>query len=188
MMEPYSGKTQPWWMTKEKYLEWSKNAGVPNHCPLCDECPKAKADRERAESPESELLLIPYLWDWCPEVIITDKTEPWISDVEHYLDCPLFSKWWWETAIQKGRVRLPARTGLSNRVRYRVFKRDNFTCQYCGRKPPEVILEIDHRVPVSKCGTDDFDNLITACKDCNRGKSDDLPTEAGPGKVSPSNP
>lgn len=43
-------------------------------------------------------------------------------------------------------------------------------CQYCGKTPPDVSLEIDHIKPVSKNGTNDINNLITACFDCNRGK------------------
>lgn len=58
------------------------------------------------------------------------------------------------------------------KVRFEVFKRDSFTCQYCGRKAPDVLLVIDHIEPVSKGGTDDILNLISACKDCNAGKSD----------------
>ena len=61
---------------------------------------------------------------------------------------------------------------ISKKLRFDVFKRDGFTCQYCGRTPPEVILEIDHIIPVSKKGTNDINNLITACFDCNRGKKD----------------
>ena len=59
----------------------------------------------------------------------------------------------------------------SQKVRFDVFKRDNFTCQYCGRKSPEVILEADHIIPASDGGKADFDNLITSCRECNRGKS-----------------
>jgi 5-methylcytosine-specific restriction endonuclease McrA len=54
--------------------------------------------------------------------------------------------------------------------RYTIFERDNFTCQYCGRKAPEVALEVDHVVPVSKGGTDDPSNLQTACRECNSQK------------------
>jgi len=60
---------------------------------------------------------------------------------------------------------------LSQKLRFEVFKRDEFTCQYCGRKPPEVILHVDHIIPVSEGGLDDISNLITSCKDCNLGKS-----------------
>src|SRR5262245_45542433 len=58
------------------------------------------------------------------------------------------------------------------RTRFEVFKRDEFTCQYCGRKSPEVVLEVDHIIPVSDGGTDDPINLWTSCWDCNRGKAD----------------
>lgn len=61
---------------------------------------------------------------------------------------------------------------LSVRTRFEVFKRDNFTCQYCGRKSPEVVLEVDHIVPRAGGGSDDQINLRTSCWDCNSGKSD----------------
>lgn len=57
-------------------------------------------------------------------------------------------------------------------IRTEVFKRDMFTCQYCGRKAPEVVLEIDHIKPVAKGGTNHIMNLITSCFECNRGKGD----------------
>lgn len=63
------------------------------------------------------------------------------------------------------------RKNISKSVRFEVFKRDNFTCQYCGRSAPEVILEVDHIIPVAKGGNNDILNLITSCRECNRGKS-----------------
>ena len=63
------------------------------------------------------------------------------------------------------------RKGLSKKLRFEVFKRDDFSCQYCGATPPKVILEVDHIEPVALGGADDMDNLITACFPCNRGKS-----------------
>lgn len=53
-----------------------------------------------------------------------------------------------------------------------VFERDNFKCQYCGRSAPEVVLEIDHILPVSESGKNDLSNLLTICTECNLGKSD----------------
>lgn len=61
---------------------------------------------------------------------------------------------------------------VSKKIRFEVFKRDSFKCQYCGSVPPAVTLEVDHIQPKSKDGSDEIDNLITSCFDCNRGKSD----------------
>lgn len=62
------------------------------------------------------------------------------------------------------------RKTLSRKTRFEVFKRDSFTCQYCGRKSPDVILEADHIEPIADGGSDDILNLTTACMDCNGGK------------------
>lgn len=64
------------------------------------------------------------------------------------------------------------RQPLSKKIRFEVFKRDKFTCAYCGRKAPDVILEVDHIIPVAKGGDNNITNLITSCIDCNRGKRD----------------
>jgi len=51
---------------------------------------------------------------------------------------------------------------ISKKDRFEIFKRDGFKCGYCGQTPPDVVLEIDHIEPVSKGGSDDIWNLITA--------------------------
>lgn len=63
------------------------------------------------------------------------------------------------------------RKPIPKKTRFEVFKRDKFTCQYCGAQAPDVILEIDHIKPVSKGGTNSIMNLVTACKACNSGKT-----------------
>ena len=63
---------------------------------------------------------------------------------------------------------------ISKKLRFEVFKRDNFKCQYCGKSSPRVVLEIDHVIPINKGGQDNSENLITSCFDCNRGKGKDL--------------
>lgn len=70
-----------------------------------------------------------------------------------------------------------ARRSISKTLRFEVFKRDQFVCQYCGSTPPAVVLELDHIQPVSKGGTDRIENLLTACFECNRGKSNGLISE-----------
>lgn len=69
------------------------------------------------------------------------------------------------------------RKPLSKKMRFEVFKRDKFTCQYCGRMSPDVILEIDHIKPVAEGGKNTMLNLITSCRDCNRGKGKVLLTK-----------
>lgn len=63
-----------------------------------------------------------------------------------------------------------ARKALSKKLRFDVFKRDKFTCQYCGSKAPDVVLQVDHIHPVAQGGKNDVLNLITSCRGCNGGK------------------
>jgi 5-methylcytosine-specific restriction endonuclease McrA len=64
-------------------------------------------------------------------------------------------------------------------LRFEVFKRDGFKCVYCGRSPTKdnVILELDHKTPVVDGGRFEYDNLVTACRDCNQGKGS-IPLES----------
>lgn len=62
------------------------------------------------------------------------------------------------------------RKAISKKTRFEVFKRDGFTCQYCGSHPPTVILHVDHIHPVALGGDNHMDNMITSCESCNLGK------------------
>ena len=64
---------------------------------------------------------------------------------------------------------------ISDKLRYKVLKRDNFKCCACGASPakdPSVELHIDHITPWSKGGETILENLQTLCSKCNIGKSD----------------
>jgi 5-methylcytosine-specific restriction endonuclease McrA len=81
----------------------------------------------------------------------------------------------WESfRIEKIRKRGTVAVGL----RFDVFTRDGFRCRYCGASADDgAILHADHVIPESKGGPTTLENLVTACIDCNLGKSDkDLPT------------
>lgn len=78
-----------------------------------------------------------------------------------------------------GQHRIPVfETALSDRrglsLRFAIFKRDNYRCQICGRTAADhgAVLEVDHKIPRAKGGTEDIANLWTLCFECNRGKSD----------------
>lgn len=62
------------------------------------------------------------------------------------------------------------RKAIPKKLRFEVFKRDSFTCQYCGAQAPDVILHVDHINPVAGGGDNDILNLITSCEACNAGK------------------
>lgn len=63
------------------------------------------------------------------------------------------------------------RKNIGSRVRFEVFKRDSFTCQYCGKSAPQVVLNCDHIVAVANGGDESITNLVTSCVTCNSGKS-----------------
>lgn len=57
-----------------------------------------------------------------------------------------------------------------------IFKRDNYTCQYCGKR--EGPFTIDHVIPKKKGGEESWENLVTCCIKCNNKKGDKTPSEA----------
>lgn len=63
-----------------------------------------------------------------------------------------------------------SRKAISKGKRFEIFKRDNWTCRYCGAQPPGVVLHVDHVVPLAGGGTDEEENLVTSCQPCNIGK------------------
>ena len=66
----------------------------------------------------------------------------------------------------------PPRVTIPAQLRFRVLQRDNFRCQYCGVSAREgAMLQVDHVVPYSEGGETTEGNLITACEQCNLGKS-----------------
>lgn len=72
----------------------------------------------------------------------------------------------------------PKRARVGPKLRLEVFKRDDFSCRYCGRKAGGGrSLEVDHVVPVSAGGGSEIENLATACTECNAGKGSRLLAE-----------
>lgn len=60
-----------------------------------------------------------------------------------------------------------------------LFARDNYRCQYCGKKGDHKGLTYDHVVPKSRGGKTTWENIVTACSDCNGLKANKTPEEAG---------
>lgn len=62
--------------------------------------------------------------------------------------------------------------------RRNIFKRDRFTCQYCGAQPGSEELTIDHVLPRAQGGTSTWENCVLACVECNARKADRTPEQA----------
>lgn len=79
-----------------------------------------------------------------------------------------------EGDLKKERRRSP----ISKHMRFEIYQRDKFRCFYCKRHkenlPKGVHLTLDHKIPYSDGGDDSFENLVTACSECNRGKSNKI--------------
>jgi len=63
--------------------------------------------------------------------------------------------------------------------RKNLFKRDKYTCQYCGVQPGPEELTIDHVMPKSRGGGSTWENCVLACIECNKRKANRTPDEAG---------
>lgn len=64
-----------------------------------------------------------------------------------------------------------------------LFARDDYQCQYCGRRSgdlkPRESLTRDHLIPMSRGGTNEWSNVVTACSSCNTKKANRMPAEIG---------
>lgn len=64
-------------------------------------------------------------------------------------------------------------------TRQNLMLRDQYQCQYCGKRPGPADLNLDHVMPRSRGGTDTWENLVVSCRPCNVKKGKKTPREAG---------
>ena len=62
--------------------------------------------------------------------------------------------------------------------RLNIYTRDKFTCQFCGARHASENLTFDHVIPRSRGGKTTWENIVTACVECNKRKADRTPAEA----------
>jgi 5-methylcytosine-specific restriction endonuclease McrA len=120
-----------------------------------------------------------YSWaDWAQ--LIPADNDPVIRTRSLMLRVP-------EVIVLKSSSRVPStRVPFSRR---NLFKRDQYTCQYCGRQPGSAELTIDHVVPRAQGGTSTWENCVLACIGCNAKKADRTPAQARmPLRVQPVRP
>lgn len=110
-----------------------------------------------------------YDWaDWSR--LAPPANEPFIQAVRSRLRVP-------EVVALTGFDRLP--TAAVTFSRRNLFKRDRYTCQYCGIQPGSEELTIDHVVPRAQGGISSWTNCVLACVACNKHKADRTPAQAG---------
>lgn len=66
------------------------------------------------------------------------------------------------------------RTQINTMNRFEILRQHDFTCVYCGARPGNELLEIDHMIPHSIGGSDHWNNLVPACRRCNNGKREQV--------------
>jgi len=130
-----------------------------------------------------------YTWSDWSKLIPTDD-EPFVQGVKFRLRVP-------EVITLTEYDRVPTKSVTFSRRN--IYKRDRFTCQYCGRQGRSLSLNhhdvisetnsrhaslsmeeltIDHVMPRSRGGTSTWENCVLACLDCNKRKANRTPAEA----------
>ncbi|MGH7144195.1 MAG: HNH endonuclease [Planctomycetota bacterium] len=117
----------------------------------------------------------------CPESFATYTFEDWIergvrpgAKVVH---SPKLTVEVPEVIVLAYYDRVPQR--CLNYGKEHIFKRDRFTCMYCGVQPGRGALTIDHVVPRSQGGRTSWENCVACCEACNGQKADRTPAQAG---------
>jgi 5-methylcytosine-specific restriction endonuclease McrA len=111
------------------------------------------------------------LYDWGDWTrLVPDRDEPFVRAVTQRIRAP-------EVVTLTSYDRVPSAAVTFSRRN--VFKRDRYTCQYCGRQPGTGELTIDHVVPRAQNGESNWTNCVLSCMDCNKRKADRTPEQAG---------
>ena len=104
-----------------------------------------------------------YVQKWFPVPMTEETIVELIKVLESKLTASAFAK--------------EQRTLMTQKLREHIKERDNYTCCNCGNSThaePNLLLEIDHIIPVSKGGRTEESNLQTLCWKCNRAKSNKI--------------
>lgn len=102
---------------------------------------------------------------YCVEKISMFEAEASCREFGHLCPAYFVSEPFTETSTPRNRSR-----NISNSTIIRVVRRDNNTCQICGKLLRDREIEIDHIIPYARGGTSDESNLRVTCFECNRKK------------------
>lgn len=110
--------------------------------------------RHRAENPLGGLVQ-PTIQEWC--AILKETDDPKVFEMD-------------ETGFIKAIHRKMQKGLISGEVQQKIWARDGFKCYYCGRMMGEIQLSVDHFEPLEFGGLETQENLISACRKCNKKK------------------
>lgn len=120
--------------------------------------------------------------DGLPVSLLPPSTIIWKEAITYmWLDKVHVLEWYddWVVRSEKWETRVPAVIMLKQMLRrqrkprfsrYNVYLRDKFTCQFCLNQFTSPQLTLDHVLPLSKGGKTNWENIVTACHDCNSAK------------------
>jgi len=117
--------------------------------------------------------LIPRLFE--PGTVIDDGGKKYTKFMTEYLGIPSEKKKKVQKKVLKRNIE---RRKMSDSMRYKIMRRDNFHCVLCGATGKESKLVIDHIIPIAKEGKTVESNLRTLCVNCNAGKGIKLDSES----------
>ena len=100
----------------------------------------------------------------------TDESGPTVRTPTFEVKTPELAMLTYHLPVRLGEVVLSERT---------LFKRDRYTCQYCGAQPSRSTLAVDHVVPRAHGGLTSWTNCVAACVACRSRKGNQTPDEAG---------
>lgn len=98
-----------------------------------------------------------------------DESEDWIRSVAFEIQVPRVIRLLTYDRVPRNTVKFTRRN---------VFLRDEYLCQYCGRKFSTSSLSLDHVKPRSQGGLSTWGNIVTACLKCNVRKGGRTPEQA----------
>jgi len=113
-------------------------------------------------------------WQDAVKAVFLDRVKI-VSEYEDEVHSPSFQMRIPSVVALKDYVHLDRRPAFT---RFNVFLRDGFTCQYCGVHERSEDLTFDHVLPRCQGGGTSWENIVTACQECNLSKGGRSPAEA----------
>lgn len=110
---------------------------------------------------ETLAMLLPFETGPTPRLHVTVPTDEQWQEFLAQSDDPV-------TRVGKAFVRKATRQ-IDESIKWRVYKRDNYECRYCGTSG--VPMTVDHYLAQALGGITTFDNLLTSCRPCNKKKA-----------------